>query len=369
MRFGIIAILFLLPACQSTTSKEKKEEEKKAPFSVIGYYAGNSTLIDSFPIEKLTHIIYSFCHLKGNRLSVDNAGDSATIKKLVALKSRNPQMKVILSLGGWGGCKFCSPVFASDSGRKEFASSTKEIINYFKADGIDLDWEYPAIPGHPGHEYQAADKPNFTALVRTLRDTLGNQQEISFASGGFDQFIDSSIDWKEVMPLLDKVNIMSYDLVHGYSKLSGHHTPLYSTPSQKQSTDNAVTRMLAAGVPAEKMVIGAAFYCRFFKNTDTANNGLYQSTSFYHGVSYSRLYDSIAPSRGFVQYWDDVAKAAYAYNADRKILATYDDSVSIRHKTKYAMDKKLNGIMFWQLVDDKKVGGLLDVIDRTVKEK
>jgi len=156
--------------------------------------------------------------------------------------------------------------------------------------------------------------------------------------------------------------VMSYDLVHGFSQVSGHHTPLYSTPQQKQSTNNAVMRLLEAGVPAKKIIIGAAFYGRMFQVTDTSNNGLYDSASFYRGISYSRLYDSVSVDKGFTQYWDTVANAPYSFNMDRKILVTYDDSLSIARKTEYVIRKKLGGIMFWQLMDDKFSNGLLDVI-------
>lgn len=155
---------------------------------------------------------------------------------------------------------------------------------------------------------------------------------------------------------------MSYDLVNGFSTVSGHQTPLYSTPEQKQSTDNAVNRLIAEGVPSKKIIIGAAFYARMFQLFDTANKGLYDSAFFYHGISYSHLYDTITVANGFVQHWDPVAEAPYAFNAERKILATYDDSVSIRLKTKYAIKRKLGGIMFWQLMDDKFSNGLLNVI-------
>src|SRR5882672_3957909 len=84
--------------------------------AVIGYYAGRPTGVDSFPTEKLTHIIFSFCHLKGNRLNVNNARDTLTIQTLVGLKEKHPGLKVILSLGGWGGCKTCPDVFSTDSG-------------------------------------------------------------------------------------------------------------------------------------------------------------------------------------------------------------------------------------------------------------
>lgn len=335
---------------------------------ITGYYAGNAQRLDSFPVGKLTHLIFSFGHLKGNQLHISNAGDTACIQKMVAYKKKYPHLKVILSLGGWGGCAPCSEVFSTESGRNEFAKSVKDLSQYFRTDGIDLDWEYPAIAGYPGHHYTAGDKRNFTLLIKTLRKILGKKQEISFAAGGFDQFIDSSVEWEEVMQIADKVYIMSYDLVHGFSTVSGHHTPLFSTPQQKQSADNAVRRLLEAGVPANKIVIGAAFYARMFQVADTLNKGLYRPCSFYRGVSYSRLYDSVNISRGFVQYWDSIAMAPYALNAERKILVTYDDAQSLKDKTKYVIQNKLGGIMFWQLADDRFKSGLLDVIYNTLNE-
>lgn len=332
--------------------------------AVIGYYAGPTRALDSFPIQKLTHLIFSFCHLKEGKLSVDNAGDTACIQKMVSFKQKYPSLKIILSLGGWGGCKDCSVTFTTAAGRKLFARSVKELMEYFQTDGIDLDWEYPAIPGYPGHAYSPADKKNFTSLIKALRKELGTKYEISFAAGGFDTFIDSSIEWKKVMKRIDKVNVMSYDLVHGFSTVSGHHTPLYSTPQQKESGDNAVMRLIQAGVPANKIILGAAFYARMFEVSDTSNHGLYRPAHFYHGISYSRLYDTLTTVNGFVQYRDPIANAPYAFNAQRKLLVTYDDSLSIARKTQYVITKGLGGIMFWQLVDDKHSGGLLDVIDR-----
>src|ERR1700722_8931119 len=120
------------------------QSSRKGKLAVIGYYAGRNTAIDSFATEKLTHIIFSFGHLKGNRLNINNANDTATIQHMVSLKEKNPALKVILSLGGWGGCKTCPEVFATDSGRSEFVASVVELTSWFHTDGIDLDWEYPA---------------------------------------------------------------------------------------------------------------------------------------------------------------------------------------------------------------------------------
>jgi chitinase len=334
--------------------------------SVIAYYAGDPQHIDAYPVEKLTHIIYSFCHLKGNKLNVDNKTDSLTITHLVELKTRNPSLKIILSIGGWSGCEPCSLVFSTETGRNEFAASVKHLNEYFKTDGIDIDWEYPAIEGYPGHRYAPEDKHNFTLLLQTLRNILGKKYEISFAAGGFTKFLQQSIEWNKIVPLVDKVNLMTYDLVHGYSKVTGHHTPLYSTPQQIESTDNAVHYLDSIGFPKNKLVIGAAFYARIFDADIDANNGLYQPGKFDRGFSWKDFDMDALQKDGYVYHWDDVAKAPYMYNAAKKKIITFDNERSITLKTKYAVDQKLNGIMFWQLADDKTKHGLLDALDKAL---
>ena len=330
--------------------------------NVIAYYSGGVDHIDGYPVEKITHIIYSFCHLKGNRLHVDDARDTATIKKLVSLKKKNPSLKVMLSLGGWGGCKTCSDVFAVSANRKEFAGSVKEINDYFGTDGIDLDWEYPGIPGHPDHPWQVADKPNFTSLVQELRHSLGPVHEISFAAGGFPQFLEEAVEWKKLEPLINRVNLMSYDLVSGFSTRTGHHTPLYSNNNQVPSADHAIDWLDSIGFALDKIVIGAAFYARTWEHVAAANNGLYQDGRFKSFVPYKTFPQQLTKEKGFSFFRDPVSQAPYAYNATEKIFATFDDETSIRAKTKYAREKKLNGIMFWELTLDKKEGGLLDAM-------
>jgi len=135
--------------------------------------------------------------------------------------------------------------FSTEEGRKSFATSVKSLTDYFGSDGIDLDWEYPSIEGFPGHKFMAEDKENFTSLVKTLRNVLGKKSTITFAAGGFQKFIDNAVNWDAVMPVVNYVNLMTYDLVSGFSTVTGHHTALYSTPSQKESTDNCVQSLLS----------------------------------------------------------------------------------------------------------------------------
>lgn len=360
---NVLYLALLLVAAGSTALLPARPTPTAAPrMAIIAYYAGDATSFRQYPTDKLTHIIYSFLHLKNTAFAFDNPKDKATVAALVALKSRNPQLKVMLSLGGWGGCETCSQVFATAQGRAEFAASVKQVLTATHTDGIDLDWEYPAVAGPPGHRFAPEDRHNFTLLVQALRTALGNKYEISFAAGGYPEYLRHSVEWQAVMPLVDRVNLMSYDLVNGYSTTTGHHTPLYSTPQQVPSVDNGVRFLDSVGVAPGKIVIGAAFYARVFGGVPSQKQGLAQAGKFKQTFNYKDFTDSLSAARGFVSYWDDVAKAPYAYSARRQEFASFDNEKSIQLKTQYVRNKQLGGIMFWELTGDQPRNGLLDCL-------
>lgn len=353
-----VCIFFIAVVLRLSTFGQNKT------LTVTAYFAGDTSQLSRYDANKLTHIIFSFCHLKGNRLVIDDKIDTLRIQKLVTLKKINPELKVLLSLGGWGGCPTCSDVFSTDAGRKEFAASVNELNSFFNTDGIDLDWEYPAVEGYPGHTFKPEDKQNFTALVQALRQSLGTKADISFAAGGFQKFIDEAIEWEPVMKIVDRVNLMSYDLVNGYSGTTGHHTALYSTAQQKESADNAIKALLQKGVPAGKIVIGAAFYGRVWEGVPAEKNGLYQKGKFKTATGFRDFAKTYSKEAGFEYFWDGEAQAPYLYNKEKGLFVTYDDPRSLTQKLMYVKEKGLNGIMFWELSHDLRNGGLLDAIHK-----
>ncbi len=362
-KLSMAVLATLVFACNTAPTTAPPAKTNKN-FAVIAYYTGKPATLNATAASQLTHIIYSFFKLDGNSLTKATAKDSTSLTYLVSLKKDNPELKIMFSMGGWGGCKTCSDVFATAQGRQEFAASVKALSDKYKLDGIDLDWEYPAIAGFPGHRFVPEDKQNFTLLVQELRRTMGKNYLISFAAGGFNEFLEKSIEWEKVMPLLDYVNVMSYDLVHGYSTVTGHHTPLYSTPGQVASVANAVQYLDSIGVPTSKIVIGSAFYGRVWEAVPDVQNGLYQPGKFKQGVDYNNLENYFRDNPGYMHYWDSVANAAYSYNPQQQLFATYDDSLSIARKTTYALTQNLGGIMFWEFAGDKAQNGLLDVMYR-----
>ncbi|WP_231759854.1 glycoside hydrolase family 18 protein [Microbulbifer elongatus] len=329
---------------------------------VMGYYTGDGKDLQRYDFNKLTHLIYSFVYLEGNELAFRDQAAEASYRRLLALQETYPHLKVMLALGGWGGCEPCSEVFSSAENRRAFAQSVKVALDEIGGDGLDLDWEYPAIAGHPGHPYKAEDRENFTALVQALREELGEEYLITVAAGGFDEFLQKSLDWQAVTPLINSINLMSYDLVNGFSTVTGHHTPLYSTDQQTQSTDNAVRYLLDAGVPSQKIVIGAAFYSRVWDGVAAENTGRYQKGKHVPGLKYRELKSAYRAESGFELAWDDDAKAAFAYNPQQQRYATFDTPKSVKLKMAYAKRLGLGGIMFWELPGDSDDGELLDAI-------
>lgn len=369
--FFILTIFMTIASCISTSKGEEDElkDDSKKDLKVIAYYTRSTGKIDKKKVEQLDEVIYSFLHLNGNRLDASNKEDSASIAYLTSLKSINPELKILVSLGGWGGCETCSEVFSSQEGRQEFSESVKEILLEHEADGIDLDWEYPAIEGYPGHPFKPEDRVNFSYLVEELRRNLGQDYIISFAAGGSDEFLINSVEWEKIMPFLDGVNLMTYDLVGGGNVKTGHHTALYSTKDQKTSAENVVKFLDSVGISREKMVIGAAFYARVWEQVEQTNKGLYQSGRFKEFILFKYLENYFQNNKGYVKHWDEEAQASYSYNKDSQFFATYDDSLSISKKTEFAIDQGLRGIMFWQLSGDRNRNSLLDVIHRVKDAK
>ncbi len=365
-----ISFLFFVFSCKQTTQKENNKSNlpskpaKDTNAFVIGFYQGNLTEIDKYDVSKLTHLIFCFTHLKGNKMCLDSNRDELVLQHLVSLKEKHPRLKVLISLGGWGGCETCSDVFSSKEGRIEFVQSVKEMLVKYSADGIDLDWESPVIGGYKNHKHAKVDKDNFTELVKELRSTLNKNHLICFDANCFDDYLKYSIDWKNGMPYVDWVNLMSYGLPGDSSGLSAHNSALYSSRFQYESADKGVRYLDSVGVPLKKIIIGAAFYAIAYENVDSTDHGQRRRGKMRNDVMFKNMETKYPVSDGFEDFRDTVAQVPYMYSYKLRTFVSYDDSLSVTLKMRYAIEHKLGGIMFWKLNGDKYTEGLLDAIYR-----
>jgi chitinase len=353
LHFRISILVFILFIGSGNTASAQQ---------LIAYYSGNAKQIREYPVNRLSQIIFSFCQIRGNRLVVASRPDTATIRELVSLKKKNPKLKILLSVGGWGGCETCSDIFSSDSGRGAFVESVYATNNYFLTDGVDLDWEFPSMAAFPGHVFRAEDKLNFNLLVRALRNNLGEKMEISVICAGFSPYLEGSLDLPGLAPFVSRINLMTYDLIGSKAKFAGHHSSLYSTSWQSASADRAVRFLDSLKIPRKKIAIGVALYGRLYQVTENQNHGLGQPAQFKKFVTDKQIRKNYTPAMGYTTYWDEEAKAAYKFSEREHLFLTYDEEKSVAAKAAYVKEKGLNGIFFWELRLDTAHGGLADLI-------
>lgn len=375
--FLLVLCLPLLTAC-STPDVSTPEEDRA--YRRIGYvFRGNSTSLSPLAISpqsarQLTHVNYAFANVteEGRVVFGNPRADSTRLAQLTALRdTANPDLDILLSIGGWVWSDYFSNAALTDSSRALFARSAVGLLRKHDLNGLDLDWEYPGQPGED-NVYRPEDKKNFTLLLRTVRqhlDELTEQQDhddpylLTIAAGASSTYIEHT-NMAAVQEQLDFVNLMTYDFHGSWTDHTGHHANLHP-PAQSDTVGRAgaivVDLFLDAGVPSRKLVLGVPFYGRGWRNVERKDNGLYQPYSeSIGGLSYDTLAHHFVNQRGFIRHWDEEAKAPYLWNPDSAVVITYEDTASLRVKAEFITSRNLGGAMYWEHTQDD--GTLLNTL-------
>ncbi len=372
----IIYFTLLLTILISSCSKEKDRPSGKPV--VIGYVPGFRGELDVTTIDakKLTHINFAFVDVKDSLAWLTNiATDTINFRKLVGLKKDNPDLKIIISIGGWSWSENFSDAVFTETSRKKFAESSVKIVEEFDLDGVDIDWEYPGLKGED-NIYRGEDKPNFTLMFKAIREELdalsrrtGKIYQLTTAIPCFARFIEVT-EMDKASQYLDYINLMAYDF-YVSGDTAGHHSNLFPSENydREDSGDKAFKDYTKIGVPAEKLVLGIPFYGRsWFMKTDDNRGINRQVDSVTRAGGYTFIKDTMANRQGFTRYWDDKAKAPYLWNAETRQLISYDDEESIKHKCEYVKTHRMAGVMFWEYASDPKEY-LLNAINTNFQER
>jgi chitinase len=368
MKSKIYILGLLLVFCGSLSAQTTRAKK----YVVTGYVGGFRGLVnvDQIDAKKLTDIIYAFVDCRDSMAVLTNlATDSTNFRNLNKLKLINPDLKITISIGGWAWSNYFSDAVLTPTSRALFAKTSVDIIRQYNLDGVDVDWEYPGQLGED-NIFRPEDKQNYTLMFKAIREELdkltietGKKYPLTAAVGGSQTFIDKT-EMAEVGKILDYVYVMTYDY-SGKNGTVGHHTNLYaSKKSPGSSADQSIKNFIAAGVPPEKLGLGAAFYGKGWMAESTTDNGLGQKKlkkERQPAGGYTMLKDSLVNRRGNTAYWDKKAKAPYLFNPETKILITYDDERSIREKCEYVKKNNLGGIFFWEYFSDPKTYLLTEI--------
>ncbi len=306
---------------------------RATPSRVVAYVTSWS---DDIPDPLLvTNLNYAFGHVTE---SFDGVGiaNPDRLKAIADLKRLYPALEVQLSIGGWGSGRF-SEMAADPKRRHAFAEDCRRVMETYGLDGIDIDWEYPTSNA-AGISSSPSDTKNFTLLMRELRETLPEGALLTLATIWNAQFI----DFKDIMPYVDFVNIMSYDM----ARPPHHHSPLHASATcGDNSAEAALKAHISAGVPPEKLTLGLPFYGR-------------GSDPYKDFVDYKDL--SILP--GCKEMWDSVAYSPYIIDTDGKFVLGFENEKSIKGKCDFIKENNLLGAMYWDYSGDNASHDLANAV-------
>ena len=392
------AMVLMLSPALNAQSAIYNPERLGAYFEEWSIYGANYNIADvqsSGAASRLTEINYAFANVTVSPEPACAIADSwadyqdpylpptggilspgplyGNFEELLKLKQLNPNLKVLISIGGASSADSTafSTAASTASGRQQLAAS---CINMFVTgniapgisaaglfNGIDLDWEFPA----------ASDSSNYTALVAEFRAqlaALGKANGVTYllsAVGPAGSQNYTNQDLAALAKEIDYFNVEGYDYHGNWETSTNNAAPLLGSPQDPtyaegywvNSTINAYRK---AGVAARKMVLGVPFYGYGWTGVPSVNDGLYQPST---GLAPSPPGDSLATAgvatyrslsalTGFAQYWQASTKAQWIYAADTGTFWTFDNPEELELKMSYVRQLGLGGAFGWALKDD-----------------
>ncbi|WP_198664459.1 glycosyl hydrolase family 18 protein [Jiangella endophytica] len=324
--------------------------------------------------------------------SVDGAGDTwdqplaGNFNQIKELKAKHPQLKALVSIGGWTWSRHFSRAAATPESRERFVSSCVDMFLRGNLpvidgrggpgsgagvfDGFDIDWEWPGVPEelqHPGNHWSENDKENFTALLAEFRrqlDALGAETGEAYELSAFlpanPVLVDAGWDVSQIFDSLDFGNVQGYDL-HGTWRpdLAGHQANTNDDPAnpledgQRFSVDAAMSYYVDRGVPPSQLTVGIPLYGRGWTGvTDGGTNGAWQPATGAAPGEFPEEpgTDRYRNLRGGQIFHDEDVLASWSYDGTE--FWSFDDPWLVDKKADYITAGGFGGAMWWDLAGD-----------------
>ncbi|MBN1666003.1 MAG: hypothetical protein JW862_02910 [Anaerolineales bacterium] len=285
--------LLLLSACGRSPAGQPDlpEPVTAEPFRIIAYVT-DAIVPDVIRYDLLTHINYAFLipNADGTFRPLANGWKLAQVVE----QAHARDVKVLISVGGWGWDQEFEVMAADPALRAIFVSELAALVAEYDLDGADIDWEYP----DPGQSSE-----NFLLLIQELRAAMPDKLLTTavVAHGSTGEGVPA-----ESFELFDFVNIMAYD---------------GELHAKMEQAELALDYWQGRGLPAEKTVLGLPFYAE------------------PNGLAYRKLVEADP-------------QAAYADSYDYYGMELgYNGIPTVQAKTRLAL-ARAGGVMFWTLEQD-----------------
>jgi len=313
---GAVIFVGLLCSCQTQPRNNtapiavNTQLPESVKFRIVGYVTA-AVVVETIQFDKLTHINYAFLIPKsdGTFSSLPNAWKLDNIVE----QAHQLDVKVLISVGGWGYDKEFEQLASNQETRQVFVQKLVDFVTKHNLDGVDIDWEYPDLE----------TQDNFLTLMQDVKAALPQDKLLTaavVAAGENGEGIP-----RELFPIIDFLNLMAYD------------GPTHAEISYAQ---HSLDYWGKRGLPQEKTVLGVPFF------------------SHPNFIAYRKIIGA-DPSAA------NLDSTNYFGSQER-----YNGSITISTKTKLAMDSA-SGIMIWTLEHDSfdEDTSLLNTIYQTSNTK
>ncbi|OXA59868.1 putative chitinase 3 [Folsomia candida] len=321
-----------------------------------------------------THVIYAFANLDKNKIAIRESDpqldlDKQFYQRFTALKQRNPNLKVLLGLGGWsdsGDDKYS--ILANNAEyRRKFSVETAKYLKDKNFDGLSVDWHYPKCWQSQCENGPDSDKLAFTELIKELQNTFKPQGLIVSATlSGYKEVVDLAYDIPSLSQHLDLMNVMAYDYHGAWEVKTGHLAPLFTGPPSfdpypSYNVNYTMQYYLSKGADRSKLIVGVPMYGQSFHLSNPGDSS-YGSEAIGPGLP-----GEFTQQPGMLAYYEICLRVKdkqwtsgvdrtgswgpYAYKDSEWV--GYDDSDFLTRKARYVKQQQLGGMFVWTMdLDD-----------------
>ena len=373
---------------------------------IIGYWQPRENGIQAKDIDasRITHLLYAFANINangtvslagpatdamnwdawattanlGDNCSCGSAGGSCLaghFNEVWKLKSKNPSLKTVLSIGGWSWSLQFSAAFSDPTKRQIAIQSATALMVTYGFDGIDIDWEFPATTSRassdPGYTTNPQDFSFLAQFCQEIRSywasqSLSTDTVLSVAMPP--QLQDSPGVTATVASQLNQyctfIMIMSYEFQHN-DLITRLGAPLYGTQQDSQdertkNIDGGIKEYINLGVSKDKIIMGIPLYAVGFSGFSTISGGrdmpclgnALTNKNTIVPVDYkSILSDMDNKQYGYPQYTFSQSRAQSSI-CNGTDFYSFDTPESVKVKAQYALQNSLGGLMIWDLSQD-----------------
>ncbi|GJP43024.1 hypothetical protein CLOM_g2530 [Closterium sp. NIES-68] len=273
------------------------------------------------------------------------------------LKTANPSLKTLLSIGGYSaGTAVFVNAASSASSRSAFIQSAIYFARTYNFDGLDIDWEYPT-----------GQIALFSALLTDFRAAIESEAAASgkpkllltAAVSCYEPTVTQAYDVPTLNKTLDFVNIMTYDIHGSWELKTGMHTALEDLSNPQLSLKGAMAAWVNRGLAKSKAMLGLAMYGRTWTLASTSSTGvgaaatgpgLAGSVSQESGVLFYKEIAQLVATGGYKATLHTASSSIYAVKGNQWV--GYDNPSTITTKVNYAKAQSFGGWFFWALSQD-----------------